>query len=245
MNSNANDDIKIARFIDIDACKQVFSESYSTFLLRSHKYYWHIEDTAKQDKTEFQVQGENGTMETGYALLNCWTILDGDEPSDEEWKIFKKDSPVVAIVSSPKKVCDFLYATLNIKRENGRSHPFFRIERKEVDYKEKVKGKATIQDAIFTKDKKFEEEKEYRFAVFYSAMFHEINTYIFHAQNPDEYMGKCYFNPSSSGAEALLNTILSATAGYGPFDRKKLCDIIANSDIFIDRVKSGYPPVRV
>ena len=71
MNSNANDDIKIARFIDINACKQVFSESYSTFILCSHKYYWHIEDTDKQDRTEFQVPGENSTMETSSAFLSC------------------------------------------------------------------------------------------------------------------------------------------------------------------------------
>ncbi len=246
MNSNANDDIKIARFIDINACKQVFSESYSTFLIRSHKYFWHIEDTDKQDKTEFQVPGENDTMETDYALLSCWTILKGDEPTEKEWKIFEKDLPVVAIVSSPQKVYNFLYKILDIERKNGRTHPFFKIEQEKVRYidkgKEKLKGNPTILDAIFTKDKRFIQEEEYRFGVFYSAVFHEINTYIFHAQNPYEYMGKCYFNPSSTGADVLLNTISSATADYGPLYGKKPCDIIANIDDLIECAKNGFLP---
>ncbi len=241
MNSNANDDIKIVRFIDINACKQVFSESYSTFLLRSHEYYWNIEDTDKQDRTEFQVPGENGSMETSSALLSCWTILKGDEPTETDWKIFEKDSPVVAIISSPQKVYNFLHKILNIGRRNGRTHPFFHIEHKGVDYIdkkiEKLPGTPTISDAIFTKDKRFIPENEYRFAVYYSTILHEINTYIFHVQDPDEYMDKYYFNPSSTEAKALLDIVLRATAGYGPFDRKKLCDIIANSDILIDRVK--------
>jgi len=247
MNSNANDDIKIARFIDINACKQVFSETYSTFLIRSHKYYWHIEDTDKQDRTEFQVPGENGTMETGYALLSCWTILKkGDEPTEKEWKIFEKDSPVVAIVSSPQKVYSFLYKTLNIKRKNGRIHPFFYIEHNPVNHIdkkiEKLRGTPTISDAIFTKDNKFIKENEYRFAVYYSATFHEINTYIFHAQNPYDYMDKCHFNPSSTkeNASELLETLWSDD--YGPFEEKNPCDIIANYDDLINRAKNGFLP---
>ena len=245
MNFNTDENIRIARFIDIQACKEVFSESYSTFLIRSHKYYWHIEDTDKQDITEFQVQGENGHMEAGSALLSCWTILKGNEPTEEEWKIFEKDSPekapAVAIVSSPQKVYDFLYKTLNIEIKDGRSHPFLGIESKEVRYidkrEEKLKDRPTISDAIFTKDKKFIKESEYRFAVYYMRIFHEINTYIFHAQNPYEYMDKCYFNPSSTkeNASELWNTIGSAVADYGPFYGKKPCDIIANIDDLFDR----------
>lgn len=250
MNSNANDDTKIARFIDINACKQVFSETYSTFLIRSHKYYWHIKDTDKQDRTEFQVLGENGTMETGYALLSCWTILDpdesrekADEPTEKEWKIFEKDSPVVAIVSSPQKVYSFLYKILDIERNNGRAHPFFLIEHNPVNYidkkKEKVKGTPTISDAIFTKDNKFIKENEYRFAVCYSAIFHEINTYIFHARHPYDYIDKCYFNPSSTkdNASELLETLWSDD--YGPFEEKNPCDMIANYTDLINRAKNG------
>lgn len=240
MNSNANEDIKIARFINIDACKQVFSEYYSTFLIRSHKYYWNIENPDKRDPKEFQVQGEESHMETDFVLLSCWTILDGDEPTEIEWKIFEKDSPVIAIVSSPQKVYNFLYKTLNIERKEGRTHPFFIIEQKEVSYidkgKEKLKGNPTILDAIFTKDNRFITENEYRFGVPYSAVFHQINTYIFNSQNPYDYMDRCYFNPSSTKpyASELLNTVLSATAGYGGFSGKKLCDIIANSDVLLD-----------
>ena len=237
---NGNDDIKIARFIDINACKQVFCESYSTFLIRSHKYYWHIEDTDKQDKTEFQVQGENGTTETGYALLSCWTILKGDKPTEEEWKIFEKDSPVVAIISSPQKVYNYLHSKLDIERKNGRTYPFFRIEKDEVRYidkrKEKLKGIPTISDAIFTKDIRFISESEYRFAIFYSAVFHEINTYIFHTQDPYDYIDKCYFDQNSTKtiADELLIIILSATAGYGPFYGKEPFEIIENINDLIE-----------
>ena len=238
MNSNANEDIKIARFININACKQVFSETYSTFLIRSHKYYWHIEDTDKQDRMEFQVRGENGIMETGYALLSCWTILnDGKEPTEKEWKIFDKDSPVVAIISSPKKVYSFLYEILDIERKNGRTHPFFCIEHKPVVYNERLNGTPTLSDAIFTKDNKFEKEKEYRFAVFYSTS-HEINTYIFHVLYPYDYMDKCYFNPSATkeNASELLEMLWSDD--YGPFEEKRPCDIIANYNDLIVRANN-------
>lgn len=240
MNSNANDDIKIARFIDINACKEVFSESYSTFLIRSHKHYWHIEDTDKRDEKELQVQGEEYHMETDFVLLSCWTILDNNKPTEEDWKIFEDNSPVVAIVSSPQKVYNFLYKTLNIERKDGRSHPFFGIEHKEVSYidkgKEKLKGKLTILDAIFTKDKDFKKEKEYRFGVLYSAVFHEINTYIFSTHNPDDYMDKCYFNKKTKNdvANKLLLTVLSATGGYGGFSGKRLNEIIVNADDLIN-----------
>jgi hypothetical protein len=242
MNSDANKHIRIARFIDIEACKEVFSESYSTFLIRSHKYYWHMENPEKQDKTEFQVQGEESHMETDFVLLSCWTILDGDKPTEKEWAIFEK--AVVAIVSSPQKVYDFLNKTLNIERKDGRSHPFFRIDHKKVNYidkrEEKLNGNPTILDAIFTKDKRFENHKEYRFGVCYSAVYHEIITYIFSTHNPDDYIDKCYFNPNitKSDASKLLNIVSCATAGYGGFSGKRLCDIIANSGDLIDRASN-------
>jgi len=237
MNSNANNK-KIARFIDINACKQVFSESYSTFLIRSHKYYWHIENTDKQDRHEFQVQGEKCTMEAGSGLLSCWTILDDDKPTDEEWKIFVKDSPAVAIVSRPTKVYDFLYKILDIESTNGRTYPFFRIINNKVNYNDKIKdkdkrkNKPTIYDAIFTKDEKFKDEKEYRFVVLYRHMIHEINTYILHVQDPYEYVESFYFNPhiNSKKANELHIIINSAISNSGPLHGKKLCEIIANSD---------------
>ncbi|MBU0533551.1 MAG: hypothetical protein KJ887_01955 [Candidatus Omnitrophica bacterium] len=245
MSSNANENIKIARFIDISACGEVFSEYYSTFLIRSHKYYWNIEDPNKRDPKEFQVQGENGHMETGFGLLSCWTILKGEKPSDEEWKIFETDlpekSPVIAIISSPQKVYNLLYKTLNIERKDGRTHPFFDpIKHKEVRYidksKEKLKGMPTIWDAIFTKDEKFIKENEYRFCVFHSAVFHEIIAYIFDVQNPYDYIDKCYFNPSSTkeNASKLLKILSDAPAGYGGgFSGKGLNEIIANEDDLI------------
>jgi len=237
MSSNANENIKIARFIDMDACKEVFSEDYSTFLLCSHKCY--------EDKEELRVYDRKGsTLETDFVLLSCWTILDGDEPTEEEWEIFEKDlpekSPVVAIISSPQKVYNLLYKTLNIKRKNGRSHPFFDIKHDRVKYypdKKKPKGKLTILDAIFSKDKKkFEKEKEYRFGVHFSAAFHEIITYIFNVPNPCNYIDKYYFNPNNKLKAEELSKLFCILQMSGDFYKRPLWNLLANKDVLLNQI---------
>ncbi len=91
------EDFKIARFIDLSACKKVFPDKsfldYGTFVLRSPEYYRNIEHEKKLDKAEGSIEhknelGQECQSESGWHLISCWTKLEGDTPSDDEWKIF-------------------------------------------------------------------------------------------------------------------------------------------------------------
>ena len=106
-------DFKIARFIDLSACKKIFSD-YSTFVLRSPQHYRNIEDEQKRDKTKGKRDKAEGYIEhkdelgrVGHSermcyLISCWTKLEGELPSDDEWKIFGEDH-IMALISTPDK----------------------------------------------------------------------------------------------------------------------------------------------
>ncbi len=105
-------DMIIARFVDMNACKSIFSDN-STFVLRSAEHYRSLEEKDGGDPYEGRpnIPG-SGTAESDHWLISCWTKLKDDVPTQAEWKIFnkwcKEKPPVVAIISTPSKVCGFL-----------------------------------------------------------------------------------------------------------------------------------------
>ena len=234
-------EVKIARFVGIEACKSIFSE-HSTFVLRSPIYYQRLYETSggdKGDKKEGRPDTAKGTSEFERWVVSCWTILKGNEPSDEEWDIFKKNEQnIVAIISTPSKVCQFLNRILETGENKGL--PFYPVEHRGVDYD---KTKVDVDHLNFTsvvpfaKDERFIKENEYRFALIYGWGPALIDSFIF--CGGIDYMEPCFVNPKIDeiGKEkqnkARLRSIVSnAMAGYGDFRGKKMHEIIANADIF-------------
>ena len=82
-------EIKIARFVGIEACKSIFSEK-STFVLRSSEHYRRLYETNeggtdKGDRAEGCADTiDGGTAEFTGWIASCWTILDKDEPTSNE-----------------------------------------------------------------------------------------------------------------------------------------------------------------
>jgi hypothetical protein len=71
------EEVKIARFVDIEACKSIFSER-STFVLRSPIYYQRMYETSEGnegDEKEGRPDTANGTAEFTRWVVSCWTIL--------------------------------------------------------------------------------------------------------------------------------------------------------------------------
>jgi hypothetical protein len=238
-------DLKIARFVDREACKNIFSD-YSTFVLRSAEYYKRLyetnrnknhDDMKRGDEHELEVRcASGGGAEVSGFVLSCWTMLRGDEPTHDEWCIFQ-DS-VVAIISTPKRVSMFLERMFEIK--NGKMQgaprsPFMFLKHKHVHYADEVAEKITpdnIMDiTVFTKLSKFDKQGEYRFALAYSTVTHLIDTYIL-GLTSDDYMKRCFANPEmcDEQKETLRMILLRAMGGNGLFGDKKLCEIITNVD---------------
>ncbi len=242
-------EVRIGRFVGMDACKSIFSE-HSTFVLRSAEHYRRLYETSKADGHEENGRGDDqegevklkggGSAEAGGFVLSCWTILDGEEPK-EEWTIFP-DS-IVAIISTPDKVCAMLKKAFEIEDgrvQDGRRFPFMFVEHKAVAYADEVAGEIgpdNIMDTpVFTKRLRFAREKEYRFALYYSIMPHVIDSYVFAPLNPWDYIDKCLADPAmcKEGKDELRLILMNAMCGYGPFQGKPMGQIIANADILFD-----------
>jgi hypothetical protein len=231
-------EVKIVRFVDIEACKSIFSER-STFVLRSPEHYRRLYETTYGEKGD-RHEGcahtvDGGTAEFTGFLASCWTKLEGTEPTQDEWDIFRENEQnIVAIVSTPGKVCMFLDEVLETKRpRTNRRFPFWPVEHKEVTYDPPNNIDHTnITDVVpFAKDKKFVNEKEYRFVLKYAEYPCLIDTYIF--CGGIGYMERCFANPKmgEKHKKPLSMILRNAIAGYGDFTGKNMADIIANADI--------------
>jgi hypothetical protein len=187
------------------------------------------------DKKEGRPDTAKGTAEFERWLVSCWTILKKDEPSDEEWKIFKEnDGNIVAIISTPNKVCKFL-------RENLKGLPFHQVEHRGVTYYD-TKG-VNVDHTNFTtvvpfaKDEKFfiKGENEYRFALTYGWGPQLIDSFIF--CGGIDYMEKCFVNPEISKEEnkskkaELQEIVQRAGCYYGDFYGMHPYKIISNIDV--------------
>ncbi|MBN1393140.1 MAG: hypothetical protein JW947_10105 [Sedimentisphaerales bacterium] len=235
-------EIKIARFVDIEACKSIFSEK-STFVLRSPEHYRRLYETTdgeKGDRNEgYAHTVDGGTAEFTGFVVSCWTKIKGTEPTTDEWDIFKgNEQNIVAIISTPSKVSEFLDKVLETNKEReDRRFPFWPVEHKEVDYDPPNNINHTnITDVVpFVKDKKFVNQKEYRFVLKYAQYPCMIDSYIF--CGGVDYIEKCFVNPEISREEnkkkkdELQQIIQRAGSGYWDFYNKRPNQIIANIDI--------------
>ena len=231
---------RIARFVGIEACKSIFSEK-STFVLRSPEHYRRLYETnegrtGKGDRAEgCAATIDGGTAEFTGWVASCWTKLKGSEPTRDEWDIFKEnDQNVVAIVSTPSKVCEFLDEAIETNKERTkRRFPFYSVEHGEVKYGVPVDHTNFIDVVPFRKNAQFTKQQEYRFVLTYGFP-NLIDSFIF--CGGVDYMEKCLVNPEMNGEykkyrERLRLIIMTAQAGYGDFTDKKMSDIFANADI--------------
>jgi hypothetical protein len=176
---------------------------------------------------------DGGTAEFTGFVCSCWTVLEGTEPTHNEWDIFKEDNRnIVAIVSTPGKVCEFLNKKLETNEERKkRKFPFWPVERRKVDYDplNHVDHTNIIDIVPFAKSG-FRKEKEYRFVLKY-AWPHVIDSYIF--CGGIDYMERCLADPKINEEEKaeLRSIIFNAKGGYGDFSHKNIDEIIANVDI--------------
>jgi hypothetical protein len=230
-------EVKIARFVDIKACESIYSDK-STFVLRSPEHYQRLYETSEGtrgdiDEGRAKLVG-GGTYEFTGFVMSCWTMLKTSKPTCKEWDIFKKDHHnIVAIISTPNKVCDFLNKVLQTDKDRTKSRfSFTPVVCQEVKY-----GKAAINDTNkgddfvpFTKGKQFNKENEYRFALKYTWPY-VIDSLIL--CGGIGYMEKCFANPeiSKENKKGLQLILMNAMCGYGDFEGKEMCEIIANADI--------------
>jgi len=227
-------EIKIARFVGIEACKSIFSEK-STFVLRSPEHYRRLyeSETTKGDIAEGRADGiDGGTFEFTGWVASCWTKLKESEPTSDEWDIFKKnDQNVVAIVSTPSKVCQFIEKAIGINEEHTkRRFPFYKVEHDEVSYEKNHVNSTNIIDIVpFMKKPQYTEQKEYRFVLTYGWP-NLIDSFIF--CYGIDYMEKCFANPKicKTQKEELSLIITTAMAGYGDFENMNMNNIIANAN---------------
>jgi len=230
-------EMKIARFVNIEACKSIFSEN-STFVLRSPQHYRRLyeDGNIKGDRNEGCAEIVNGgTAEYTSFVVSCWTKLKGTEPIYDEWNIFKEDKQnIVAIVSTPSKVCGFLNRTLETNEEHTKRRlPFWPVKHGEVKYEKapRIDHTNIFKVVPFTKNKQFSKQEEYRFVMEYSPYPYRIDSYIF--CGGIDYIENCFANPelSKEHKDALRLIIGKAMSGYGDFSNKKMSEIIANADI--------------
>lgn len=184
-------DFRIARFIDLNACRSIFSD-FSTFLLGSPERYYHIEGE-KQDLDENWVTLGDTTYSSFSWLMSSWVKLEGSLPNEDEWQLFNKhkNNPdhIIALVSSPEKVASFLLDKLKIKEKNA----FCKLEHCPVTYYNKgnYKLKSDGPNTPFFKRDCFEHENEYRFVVKYNTTspsnLPHTHTYIFQSGHPNCY----------------------------------------------------------
>ncbi len=234
-------EMRIARFVNLAACRSIFSEG-STFLLHSVEHYRRLFesngcDQQRGDRDEMRAKYlGGGGGEVSCFLLSCWTILGGDVPTPEEWALF--DDSIVAIVSTPSRVSSLLtkaFETTDAKERRRLRSPFLFLKHKRVRYADEVEPMTQdniMDEAPFQKRLRFKREKEYRFALAYSRCLHTIDTYIFE-WSPDDYVDTSWVNPERTKEDRrkLLGIIDTARAGYGHFTGKEMSEIIANADI--------------
>jgi len=204
------DDFKIVRFVDLKACKRIFSED-STFVLGSHKHYRYIEGI-KQDTKEGIIKIKNIHANSPCnCLISCWTRLETGKLTEDDWNIFttNEDKPMLAFVSTPKKVEDFLKCTLDIKSGNL----FFLIDKGKVIYytqDTKLPDDKHFWKLGFYKKQEFCNEREYRFVLVYTTFHHSIDFYTFITHNPECYYDEIFYNPKASIEDAReLDKILN------------------------------------
>lgn len=226
----------IAQFIPRHIACSVINE-YSTFCLRNMLYFRKLEeqdnDTIIGDKKEniVEFQETRGTYELIAAtLINCWTKLSGDSILSSDWNIFKDRADGIAIVSTVECVQDFLHK----ETDHILDKKVWRLDHKEVQYYDSFSypREFDIMEAPFWKRRRYETQREYRFAFLSASKRANIDTLIFTTLNPKAYIKKIYFGPEMEDPDKnRLRLMANATP--------ELAGVIENFDEPFKKSTSG------
>ncbi len=174
--------------------------TYSTFCLRNIIYFRNLEeetgDEATGDKKENIVEFQE--MRRHYELLaatliTCWTKLSSDRIDVSDWDIFDDRADGIAIVSTVESVRQFLLKETKYILDQE----VWSLVNDEVQYYDGFAHPSTFDTArtMFWKRKRYEKQREYRFAFVSSSERANIDTVIFSSHDPKAYIEKIYLGP--------------------------------------------------
>lgn len=210
----------IAQFIPLPIAFSVINE-YSTFCLRNIRYFRQLEDqdydTIRGDRKENIVEFQENWRKyelLAATLINCWTKLNGDSILASDWNIFKDRADGIAIVSTVECVESFLLK----ETEDILDKQVWHLEHKDVQYYDGFSHPPVFDtmEAMFWKRKRYEAQREYRFAFLSSSIRDNIDTLIFTTRNPKAYIKKVYCGPEMTDCDKrklLAGAIAADLAG--------------------------------
>jgi hypothetical protein len=192
-----SDDLRLVRFLTFADAKRVLSD-YSTFCLCSTLYYWQQElenpdstigDT-HENRMEFVEYGRvTKKTELGAAtLLSCWTILERESTVAD-----------ALLTHLAKDVLD------SWSRGDGK-----------IIYHDGFVANYDTMQAWRYKRKKYESQREYRFAFLTGSPAAKIQFVTFYVEHPQNYIDSIHFGPETTRAqkgELLAGAIAAEVAG--------------------------------
>ena len=199
----------IIRFVDPETACFILGKN-SSYLFRSLEHYKDLEryngDTEVGDRFEnLPAINQEGTTHTytalGQHLVSCWAIINSATPQASDWKALSTYAGGVAIVSTVTKVENFLTEIVDLVL--GRT---WSLNHEKVKYynEDEIPGKMQGINAPFYKRKRYEKQKEYRFALQngFDLLSNNNKVYIkdllLTVEKPDAYIDRVYFSPTIS-----------------------------------------------
>ncbi len=155
----------IARFVSIDYVHEYVLVDRPTFCLNSTAYYRDLANkkgcACMSDRAENELDFGDTRYTTNEALISCWSLLKNRKPTSDDWNYWqqcKKCKRSVAVVSTISQIRRLLQKepTLDELRK-GRASEF-------KDQKVLYDSAPDPLEIYFYKRKKFERQREYRFA---------------------------------------------------------------------------------
>jgi hypothetical protein len=214
-----SDDLRLVRFLTFADAKRVLSD-YSTFCLCSTLYYWQQElenpdstigDT-HENRMEFVEYGRvTKKTELGAAtLLSCWTILERESTVADDWALYRDRKDGIAIISTASRVRALLTHLAKDVLDS-----WSRGDGKIIYHDGFVANYDTMQ-AWRYKRKKYESQREYRFAFLTGSPAAKIQFVTFYVEHPQNYIDSIHFGPETTRAqkgELLAGAIAAEVAG--------------------------------
>jgi hypothetical protein len=118
-------------------------------------------------------------------LLSCWTILDGDDITPDDWRIFNREDGVT-IVSSVEAVGNLLRELPQEVLENWDFREgtvqYFNPDERIPEFE--------IMDAWRYKRHDYQKQREYRFAFLKGSPADKVQMLVFYVREPKRYIQK-------------------------------------------------------
>jgi hypothetical protein len=195
--------MKIIRFLTFADANRVLSDN-STFALSSSLYYRQLgrennDEIGDKNENYVQFQENRRIYEQGTAtLLSCWTELNGTELPINDWTIFSDRKNGIAIVSDAEAVRrllrDLVREVLGLADEVKYGWHFNEAK---VKYYDGISHPPVFEtmEAWQWKLDRYENQREYRFALVAGSERMHLQTVVFQVEDPRSYVESIYFGP--------------------------------------------------